>query len=798
MPPREVLNRRRKEEIDRNEGVQIRQCAEKIEKLANLVKKRDVKAAESMVKISIELANIYQQVILPDVIYSFTAGLEQKLFRQAFYRTIEVLRSGANSADPDSKRIRAVLQKLLLNGILFYEQLIRQYEQEFHVELDTALTWPSGSPTSSELVENCINLPVGIQKFESAIQKTAIKSLSRHLISLGDFHRYKSLVDGSENYEVSKTYYQKSAQLWPATGHPYNQLGVVVYYSMLYRSARRARLIPVDVLSAQRQKRVIDEFFYLMRSLACTHPYEAARDRLTQRLDAMRAKVGKYQPVLDKECGKVKSDAATLKKNMRLIRQIWIHPISQKVEDGTGERIVDDILSHFQAQSKTKLHRRAVSYLCDVFGILVTKIGMDHFQSVSERAFGLLYASLSKPETDFSPDQLVKLAAMSIYAVQVNFTKSDNLQVQIALNTLITFYTILIQNYLQDTNKTLLLPAIHVLSIWICHPETQVLEKTERLESLPSTILTDSAKNTILAVLEQIPAEKTVIDATKTYPEAILMASFFKCFEANPTGATFTTSGDLNSARLQAMRKAAERVRELVENEKVEDPPASTDSERLREEPRSRQQIMEEEREKGTVTIVTLPEYLIPDTNVLIGDLQLLKDLLDAKMYQILVPTTVIDELSHLAQPSSSTSTSDDAHDPERFSKARQALVWLREQAKLRTPGLHTLTTTGKRLATLILASEEVEAEKNTNNDDKILKSAIEWTNQLPTPPTSSPLHTVATQFQQADGNTGGGVQLKSCVLLTGDRGLTIKAVGSHVPCRTVENFVKWAVPGAQ
>lgn len=33
-----------------------------------------------------ELANIYSQVIIHDVIYSFTAGLEQKLFRQAFYK----------------------------------------------------------------------------------------------------------------------------------------------------------------------------------------------------------------------------------------------------------------------------------------------------------------------------------------------------------------------------------------------------------------------------------------------------------------------------------------------------------------------------------------------------------------------------------------------------------------------------------------------------------------------------------------------------------------------------------------
>ncbi|KAF1763203.1 hypothetical protein GCK72_011469 [Caenorhabditis remanei] len=205
MATRAEQNRRRQEEIERNEGRKIREIGEKMEKLSGLVKKRDLKAAEKISEFSMKLANIYSKLIVQDVIYSFTAGLEQKLFRQAFYKSIECLRTGSNSASPDARLIRAATQKLLLNGIVFYESLISTYESEFHVAMNDVLTWTSGWPTDEELCdEEGLDLPIGSQKYESAVQKTAIKSLSRHLISLGDLHRYKSLIDGSENYEISK------------------------------------------------------------------------------------------------------------------------------------------------------------------------------------------------------------------------------------------------------------------------------------------------------------------------------------------------------------------------------------------------------------------------------------------------------------------------------------------------------------------------------------------------------------------------------------------------------------------
>eukprot|EP00081_Caenorhabditis_elegans_P003226 NP_001040885.1 Suppressor with Morphological effect on Genitalia [Caenorhabditis elegans] len=716
MANRAEINRRRQEDIDRNEGKQIREISEKIEKLSAPVKKRDLKSAEKMAEISMELANIYSQVIIHDVIYSFTAGLEQKLFRQAFYKCIESLRTGSNSAAPDARLIRAVTQKLLLNGIVYYENLIATYETQFHVALTDALTWQSGSPSDEELCEQYIELPIGIQKFDSATQKTAIKSLSRHLISLGDLHRYKSLIDGSENYEISKSCYQKSSQLWPSTGHPYNQLGIVVYYSMLYRSARRARLVPVDVLSRQRQKRVIDEFFCLTRALACSHPYEVAKDRLKQRIDAMRTKVAKYQPVLDKESGIVKEQGNVLRRLQR-IRQIWIHPITETSQDGTGERIVDDVLVHFMEHSKAKLHRRAVSYLCDTFGMLVTKIGMDHFESVSERAFGLLYASLSKSETDFSADQLVKFSAMFIYAAQVNFDKStpstSKSQLHTAVRTIFTYFLVLLEHI--STHTTLLLPAANVIATWILHADTEeLLSYLEHLEPLSSTII--SSFSNFPPNLESEAENPENV----TTPEAILLASFFKIYEPNPTPVRCSRSTNISQAveKLKILGFSAEKSEKSGENGKQKLGDGL-------EEPKSREQMIDEQRGLGKTTIVIHPEYLIPDTNVLIGDLQLMKNL----------------------------------------------------QAKQKTGHLYTLTTTGKRLPTLSIVSEDLEGHEMTTNDDMILNSALRWSESLPGSTAPS-----ATEISQ------------KCVLITGDRGLTIKAIGNNFPCRGISNFTKWII----
>ncbi|CAI2349731.1 unnamed protein product [Caenorhabditis sp. 36 PRJEB53466] len=784
MVNRELLNQRRKEHIEQSEeGAKIREISGKIENLASFVKKRDVKAAEKMIKYSMELSSFYAEVILPDVVYAFTAGLEQRLFRQAFYKSIEALRSGANSVAAEGKFIRSVAQKLLLNGIVFYEQLITRYEQSFEINIENTLTWPQGTPSDEQLIDETVLLPVGIMKFETATQKTAIKSLSRHLTSLGDLHRYKCLIEGSENYEVSKSCYLKAAQLWPSSGHPYNQLGVVVYYS----------------------KRVIDEFFYLTRALACSHPYEVARDRLVQRLDAMRSKVSKYQPTIDKECGTVKAESVALGK-LQLNRQVWIHPTTGNTENGTRERLVDDILNYFISQPKTKLHRRAVSYLCDTFGMLVTKIGMDHFRSVSERAFGLLFASLSKRETDFSAEQLVQLSAMFIYAVHVNFTKPDSsAQTGIALNSLITFFSVLSRSFIAQ-KLPLVLPAINVIATWICHVDTEpILKSSDRLETLPSTILTDfDADSTIQQVLATIPADVKMCESTsQAYPETILLASFFKTFDAAPLKTWQAKSGKIEDGRCGMMRRAMEKLRERVkakEEKKAIETECDNRKEPAEEEeesPRSRKQILDEERGKRTVAMIVHPEYLIPDTNVLIGDLRLVKELLEQAAdanFQILVPTIVITELQSLAKRPDARSSSE--HDPERREKAQEAVRWLREQERKKPADLKTLTSSGNRVPTFTMAAEQLEDLGKATNDDIILRSALKWSESLPTPPATSVVHSVSVSIANSADASASNTLVRRCVLLTGDRGLTIKANGSQMPTRGVDNFCQWVEGG--
>ncbi|PIO64927.1 hypothetical protein TELCIR_13424, partial [Teladorsagia circumcincta] len=365
-----------------------------------------------------DLCEIYYGVMLRDIYFTFSMNLEQHLWKQAFYKPIEVFKSMANSPKDSSRLFRSQLLLLLNKGIAFYERLIALYEKEVDVDVERAALFQFDSDENFWNVCLSPNSPDA----ESSRRKTALKSCSRHLISLGDLKRYRTLVEGSEDYSGSRTLYSRSAQLWSSSGHCYNQLAVVAYFS----------------------GHALDEIFFCIRALSAGHPFETARDRLHARLAAMKRKVDKYEPLLDVECGEVREDAELAASADRPY-EIWLDTEGTKIEADNDVNVFQSFLD----QQPSKLHRRAISYVINTVGLLITKIGMESFPSVSERAIGQLAALVEQDVSPVTAGQLVQIAALFIYAVHCNGIAGDedvcSVQQQQAVHALVSVFGVFLR-----------------------------------------------------------------------------------------------------------------------------------------------------------------------------------------------------------------------------------------------------------------------------------------------------------------------------------------------------------------
>ncbi|KAK6025934.1 hypothetical protein OSTOST_08151 [Ostertagia ostertagi] len=195
--PRQMTDYPVYHEIARNQGPKMQKINDTITSLLTKVQQRDVAAAEKIVQLSSDLCEIYYGVMLRDIYFTFSMNLEQHLWKQAFYKPIEVFKSMANSPKDSSRLFRSQLLLLLNKGIAFYERLIALYEKELDVDVEKAALFQFDSDENFWNVCLSPNSPDA----ESSRRKTALKSCSRHLISLGDLKRYRTLVEGSEGLQ---------------------------------------------------------------------------------------------------------------------------------------------------------------------------------------------------------------------------------------------------------------------------------------------------------------------------------------------------------------------------------------------------------------------------------------------------------------------------------------------------------------------------------------------------------------------------------------------------------------------
>ncbi|KAK5968666.1 hypothetical protein GCK32_004307 [Trichostrongylus colubriformis] len=786
-------------EIARNQGPKMQKINDTITSLLTKVQQRDVAAAEKIVQLSSDLCEIYYDVMLRDIYFTFSMNLEQHLWKQAFYKPIEVFKSMANSPKDSSRTFRAHLLLLINKGITFYERLIARYEKELEVDVDKAVLFQSDHNESFWNV--CLS--PSSPDAESGRRKTALKSCSRHLISLGDLKRYRTLVEGSEDYSGSRALYSRSAQLWSSSGHCYNQLAVVAYFS----------------------GHALDEIFFCVRALSAGHPFETARDRLYARLAAMKRKVDKYEPLLDVECGEVREDAELAASADRPY-EIWLDTEGTNIEADNDVNIFQSFLD----QQPSKLHRRAISYVINTVGLLITKIGMESFPSVSERAIGLLAALVEQEVSPVTAVQLVQIAALFIYAVHCNGIAGDedvcSVQQQQAVHALVSVFGVFLRpivmrigevpSWIKGSSEvphvvSRVLPAVCVLCEWFSCPLASAIYRTMPSVEPLSTSIVDIDTWHLLADISNVLARLQDDDAkTCILPELAYLSSFSSVFPSFPRILRYTdaNNGTADSLipvhiRFAQLLLAAEyldgsdlscffyceKTGRFRRSDHVEGDPRerskSLYAQRAEESPRvstplTREELLEREMRKHEQLLVVKPLYLVIDTNAFIDQLSAIQKILQCERFRLLIPTTVMEELIDLQH---GELNSPRVQGPTEG--ARQAVTWLREQTRQKSARLFTLTMRGRKLP-IAVVREEAGDDGEVVNDDRILRSCVNFTQSEPAP------ESLFSDAKVPQGREMPNIY-RNLVLLTEDRVLNMKAMSQHIPCRTMVRFMKWA-----
>uniref|UniRef100_A0A915C3F4 PIN domain-containing protein n=1 Tax=Parascaris univalens TaxID=6257 RepID=A0A915C3F4_PARUN len=815
-------------EIARREGPLIQELNDSMAALMQkITEDSDISAAEELLARSSALSELFTSIVTRDIHYTYAMNLEQHMWKQCFYKPIEVLRTASNSSSERSQMLRSILKRFLQQGLDFYAHLLNKYEVVFGFLIEDFLYWPSALPGDDFAACTCVGS--GAHEFSDHSLKVAVMSAQRLAVSLGDLHRYNAMVCGVKDYSSSRGWYLKAAQLAPGSGRSYNQLALLAVYACKW----------------------VDVVFYYTRALAAHHAFETSRQPLFTAFNDMRKKIDEYEAQLDERLGMSSSQAEAEREAARAEKpyEIWITADGRRTEREHSGLVDCAVARLFENDSIVKLYRRTVPYLLHTAGLLITKIGMELFEQQSERALLQLTVLISKEECPLSAIQLVQIASLFLFAV--HYSSSISLEAntcsllqQRAVQMVLSIFGVLlrsIEEYAGSFSLILdgtlpipskmrrVLPSLWVLSEWLSTPSmNRIYKGMPSLGPIESSLVQIDVWQTFALIVNALVDAETQGKLSRSFPESksgegerieivlpesVFLASFVDVFPAMPksirlsqlSGVQLEHDGVMLAlhARASAILSAAEYLDGsglhcFAFDEKLHRF-AATQTGSSGEHFESRRfassvdnqvvQIATKERtdqERESIVIEVRPNYLVPDTNTFIDHLESIVRIVSSGKFTVLVPTTVTSELMSLSRPAVNRPAMGQLADEEQdnwvMERAKLAISYLQKAADQKMSHISTITTKGSRLPSVFLAAEQcnVSPEDKTVNDDMILSSCSALCATMPQPSSTDVSETRAKLF-------------RNVVLLTDDRALHIKAVCANIPCRTIPSFIKWA-----
>uniref|UniRef100_A0A0M3KBB3 PINc domain-containing protein n=1 Tax=Anisakis simplex TaxID=6269 RepID=A0A0M3KBB3_ANISI len=523
--------------------------------------------------------------------------------------------------------------------------------------------------------------------------------------------------------------------------------------------------------------------------------------------------------------------------------EVWISSDGKRTNRDDNDMVDSSNAFDFENDSIVKLYRRTVPYLLHTSGLLITKIGMEQFESESERALLQLQALISRDECPMSAVQVVQICALYIFAVHncssisVEMNTCSLLQ-QRAVQMVLSLFAILLtclDEFKHDLNLILIgekpipskmrrvMPALWVLSEWLSTPSINRLYKgMPSLGPIESNLFQIDVWHTLASVsnalvyaesegvlARNVPGSKdgSEVDNDKqieiTLPECVYLASFGMLLALHARASSILTAAEyLDGSGLHCFSfdEHLDRFISSCDDKRTErDMSTSKFDDRISSDI---QEVADDERDR--VVIEVRPNYLVPDTNAFIDHLESIQRIVDNGRYTVLVPTTVASELSCLSKPAATRPAmgsaaqmgqsiqfvSMDQEDEQEnwvMERARSAVAFLKKASEQKTGHIATVTSKGSRLPSVFFGAEQCSSSSindKTVNDDMILSSCSALSSLLPNPLSAS---TESATIKPSR-------LYRSVVLLTDDRALSIKAICANIPCRTIASFLKWAI----
>lgn len=154
---------------------------------------------ERMIKMLHDFKEVFMGLLDSQLLYCWKHGVDNYFWKILYYNNIQYLKNRINKSQSPMKE---KADELIMDGIEFYEKLYARIHDHYLKEPKEKLL---------------------------TVAKVIAQKL---LINVGNLHRYKTLMSGDGNFELSSLYYMKAHEILPANGVPFNQMAILSIYNV--------------------------------------------------------------------------------------------------------------------------------------------------------------------------------------------------------------------------------------------------------------------------------------------------------------------------------------------------------------------------------------------------------------------------------------------------------------------------------------------------------------------------------------------------------------------------------------
>lgn len=162
--------------------------------------KSGLKEWERMFKISEDFKEIFMGLLDSQLLYCWKQGVDNYFWKILYYNNIQYLKNRINRTQNLALKDKA--DELIMDGIEFYQKMYTMIHDHY------------------------------LEEPKEKLLSVAKVIAQKMLINVGNLHRYKTLMSGGGNFELSAVYYMKAQAILPANGVPFNQMAILSLYNV--------------------------------------------------------------------------------------------------------------------------------------------------------------------------------------------------------------------------------------------------------------------------------------------------------------------------------------------------------------------------------------------------------------------------------------------------------------------------------------------------------------------------------------------------------------------------------------